>query len=281
MGYCASFARRAGVIATSILVAASVCMIPASAEPDPVEEVECTTSEYEAADCLWFAASPNEDPLTQGLGQAIERGDREIADKYIAQYVEVNDLTQSEERALEEDAEAASTPSSLPSSASSIDGGMQVRSGGTTSGFTNIIKDTVSYGKCGLSSCKVTGRTSVDFRYELEGVADFSLVGDIDVVSGGAISVTDARCRTRYNNGALPDITVKTWSNCPYWGESSQYKTHYFILLDNWSGGSRGKIYHPDYKITFNVRGGPSISKTWRGHDYKIRESGPGRPYWV
>ncbi|MCG7308306.1 hypothetical protein [Brachybacterium sp. ACRRE] len=273
--------NRVKIFAATALVALTASTASASAEPANTEDDSCSETSYQAGDCLWFAASPGEDPLTQGVGQAIERGDTDVADKFIAKYSKANDFSSKQTATLRAESKEAATPKEAPSKSTTTPQVQMKKGGGTTSGFTNTVADTVSYGPCGLGSCKVIGKTHVDFRYELEGVADFSLVADFDVKSGPKILLHETRCRTRFNHGAWPDQTVHTWGNCKKYGGPTGYLPSFSIHLENWGGGTRGEIYHPDYRLSFNVKGGADVTKSWRGHDYKIRESGSGRPYWV
>ncbi|WP_448072079.1 hypothetical protein [Georgenia yuyongxinii] len=150
---------------------------------------------------------------------------------------------------------------------------------GSPAGTTHYLRDYTEYKYCTATACNLIGRVNWEFRYTIQGRLDFSLAGEAAVSYGPSVEFLDFRCRTRYEQAGLPDTTVKTWSTCD--NAQRTYATTRAIIYDqDWTGGTIGKRYHPDYYVMFS----PSVSSaqfsaSWRADSYVIATS--GTTYWL
>lgn len=290
--------RRTILALTAVLVLLVGLVQPAGAAAPPV----CTDADFSQGDCITTVLSdrnPDTSALYAGVAQAIERGQLDKAEHFASSLADSVDLqVRRSVSGLVSDARAVADRGGDPrevGSAAAVrvtDPGAEgsrtheaqplgsVRpmdmGDGYVSGITHYLTDTATYGYCNQQgNCALVGKVLVEFRYTLFTAFDYVLSGDLTVTQGPRVAFPEVRCRTRYEQNFLPDITVHTWSGCT--DVQSSVPTFYTGLYgDSWTGGSFDERYHPDYYIEFksSASGSPTFIGSWRADSYYISNQG-------
>lgn len=269
-------------------VIATLGLLPAPAATSDAAKDECTMAEFQAGRCITAVVRGGEDPYVAGVQQAIDRGEIRAAQRFVEHRSKVrDDHVQSliEERVSNaKAAEAAGRPVPTeldysPTEPTTGDFTTMDTGAGYVLGSTHYMKDTGPYIYCDPYACAKVGEVAVEFRYTIQGRLSFSLAGEVWVNKGPTVEFLDLRCRTRYEQTLAGDLTVKTWSNCDD-AQGPSAKSRALILDQDWTGGTIGKRYHPDYYVKFS----PSVSSaefsfSWRADSYLI--STAGTTYWL
>lgn len=254
--------------------------VPDTTASTTTDFTDCTAADVEAGDCLlWVAPTPQEADVA-AVAQALERGQTEAAHAFVEKRASVvSDAKQEElESILSSDESEVATKS--------LAAGPWDPPVGEVSGFLHIINEPATYGYYNTDGELVTvGQLQVLLYYNLEGALEYSIQGDISIVSGPGVAFPVFECRTVHEEiWPLPEVTVWDWPNCRNYAQRNYYTTFpASVPTENWSGGTPGETYHPEYEINWRpqIAGAPLFGLILQAHSYRI-ENPPGvRPTWI
>lgn len=260
-------------------VAAAAPDAAASTITDFTDFTDCTAADVEAGDCLLWVAPTSGEADVAVVTQALERGQTRAAHAFVEERASVVSDAKREE--LE----------SILNSAESEDPTKLLAAGpwdppvGEVSGFLHIINEPATYGYYADGELVIVGQFQVLLYYNLEGALEYSVQGDISITDGPGVAFPVFECRTIHEEvWPFPEVTVWDWPNCRNYAQRDYYSTFpASVPTENWSGGTPGETYHPEYEINWrpNAAGAPLFGLILQAHSYRI-ENPPGiRPTWI
>lgn len=288
-----------GFAAVAMSAGAILCASWPASATETTDVPACTTLDVQSGTCLVAAVSQlaGTSPVRAAVAQELAAGQRDRAVAFVRARGKLT--RDADQTAIERLVEPTSAQKSvLPgvevapgseadesnSSAGSVATvvGPDAASGlGTVSGYIHDLKDTVNYLYCSTSGCTLVGQLAVRFTTNLTFHPDITLDGELDVVRGPSVVVSDLWCRTRDDINNAPDVTVHTWSNCPK-VESTTPSSWRTVYPANWTqGGGKGEKYFNEYGLSFHpyVSGARTFTFKWQTNRWYIPSS--GHAYWL
>jgi len=264
---------------SSSVLASSLSATSVAAETKNAPNVPaCTATDLKNGYCLPTGFEEGaESPVRAAVAGALRNGDLQKASNFVkrraalandADQIAIDKMVRDAAKGIEVSADAARVNPS-DSETEYQTSGMTVAAardgqGGT---YSDSVLKAYRYGYCS-SSCTYPTRMQFEFRYNIFDYPRVVLSGDIYVVEGQAMTVSEIRCRTRENKNNTGDKTWNTWSNCSD-AQKGSPSTQWLILDKSWNHtGPTDKTYHNDYMVKVAGYGG-SWSYTWESRDYK------------